>query len=169
MTVWTSLSPTIIQRSIQCKQLLKSVKDVIKSQISSSIPLEYHITAMARQATPPDKRKPDEPRSTYFDCPIPNSTDEQFEDHVFRVINSTSIHQHSPTCTKGPLGHIGCRLSYPSGCSKGNDVTIKELILKTPKNSEVNLKNKHSKIDLEYRITNFENNEYVNYESKNLI
>ena len=64
MTVWTSLSATIIQRSIQCKQLLKSVKDVIKSQISSSIPLKYHRTAMARQATPPDKRKPDEPRST---------------------------------------------------------------------------------------------------------
>ena len=67
MTVWTSLSPSIIQRSIKCKKLLESAKDVIKSQIASTIPLNYHITSMSRQATTPEERPTDEPRRTYYD------------------------------------------------------------------------------------------------------
>ena len=129
MTVWTSLSPSIIQRSIKCKKLLESVKDVIKSQIASTIPLNYHITSMSRQATTPEERPTDEPRRTYYDSPSPDLNLAGFEDHVHRVVNSTSVHQHSPTCTKGPLGHIGCRLSYPYECTKGSGVSINQLKL----------------------------------------
>ena len=129
MTVWTSLSPSIIQRSIKCKKLLESLKDVIKSQIASTIPLSFHITSMARQATTPEDRPPDEPRRTYFDSPLPDLNLTGFKDYVHRVVNLTLIHQHSPTCTKGPLGHIGCRLSYPSKCSNGNGVSINQLKL----------------------------------------
>ena len=96
MTVWTSLSPSIIQRSIKCKKLLESVKDVIKSQIASTIPLNYHITSMSRQATTPEERPTDEPRRTYYDSPSPDLNLAGFEDHVHRVVNSTSVHQHSP-------------------------------------------------------------------------
>ena len=72
---------------------------------------------MSRQATTPDERPTDEPRRTFYDAPSPDLNLAGFEVHVHRVVNSTSVHQHSPTCTKGPLGHIGCRLSYPSECT----------------------------------------------------
>jgi hypothetical protein len=106
MTVWTTLSPSIIQRSIQPKKLLKSLKEVIKSHISSSIPIEYHVKSLSRQATHPEKRSQEDPRRTFFDSPIPDTDENNFKHHVNCVVNSTSVHQHSPTCTKGSLGHI---------------------------------------------------------------
>ena len=169
MTVWTSLSPSIIQRSIKCKKLLESVKEVIKSQIASIIPLNFHIISLTRQATTPEERSPNEPRRTYYDSPSPDSDLIGFQDHVHRVVDSTSVHQHSPTCTKGPLGHIGCRLSYPSKCSKGNGVSINQLKLVQQKNTELILQKEHSKIDLNYKIIKLNDVKFDNVECKQLI
>lgn len=87
------------------------------------------MTSMARQATTPEDRSFDEPRKSCFDSPLPDLNLTGFKDHVHRVVKLTSINQHLPTCTKGPLGHIGCRLSYPSKCSNGNGVSINQLKL----------------------------------------
>jgi hypothetical protein len=62
------------------------------------------------------------------------------------------VHQHSHTCVKGPLGHIGCRLSYPSNCANGRGISISELKLIPPNNNKRNGKtistqNKNLKTD----------------------
>ena len=129
MTVWSVLCPTIIQQGIQCYKLLDSIKEVILSQIRGNIPKEYHLNALERQVTPPAHRSLCDPPRAYYDSLLPSEDETVFKKHVHNVVNSTAVHQHSHTCVKGPLGHIGCRLSYPSNCTNGNGISISELKL----------------------------------------
>ena len=171
MTVWCQMSPKIIQQSIQNKKLVPSIKKIILSHIASSIPLQYHVTALSTQATSPKNRLCEQPRRTFFDAPDPLKNFVGFNSHVHNVVNSTSVHQHSSTCVKGPRGHIECRLSYPTQCTNGKDITICELKLitkdiKSKKN--INTQNMISN-EIEYEEINFENIKFKNYENNNII
>ena len=175
MTVWSVLSPTIIQQCIQCKRLVNSVKEVILSQISSSIPLEYHMKALNRQATPPAHRSPSDPPRFFYDSPLPITSINEFNDHVYSVVNSTAVHQRSDTCIKDPLGHVGCRLSYPSNCTAGKSIEINELKIVNANNKKVDNnkvirqnvieKNNNNSDELMYEIIPEKNIKFNNIES----
>lgn len=167
MTIWCNLSPEIIQQSIKCKKLIPTIKEVILSHIASSIPLKYHVTALSTQATPPLNRCCQPPRRTFFDSPIPNENIVNFHSHVHDVVGTTSVHQHSPTCVKGPRGHMECRLSYPSNCSNGTGITICEL--KPTKPNNTNKKhgdNKEKNItEIKFEVIPYSNIHFVNIEN----
>ena len=191
LTIWSVLSPEVIQNSIQCYKLVDSIKEVILSQISSSIPLKFHVDALNRQATPPSYRSPNVPPRAFFDSPLPEENKNNFENHVYNVVNTTAVHQHSLTCVKGNLGHKGCRLSYPSNCTNGKGVTIiqlkvnhtenideKKSVTKNnqkdictnnidPQNLLLNVKD--NKKEIEYYEIKYEKIKFVNFENNYII
>ena len=171
MTVWCNLTPKIIQQSIQNKKLIPSIKEVILSHIASNIPLQHHLKALSTKATSPINLPREPPRRTFYDSPIPSENIDEFNCHVYNVVNTTSVHQHSPTCIKGPRGHIECRLSYPSLCTNGKDITISELKQVTIwKENNEETKNKAKKYnEIKYKEIKFEDIKFINYENNIII
>ena len=132
------ITPALLSYIAEYPDLVREAMDALDTQLTASIPLEYHRLAIATHQLRIAKR-----RDQAYDVPEPpllagDKIDTSkllewratFLEHTRIVVANRNVHRHEFSCECGAKGKIGCRYNMPMG----HNINNTRLVQLIPKN-----------------------------------
>ncbi len=112
---WSDLRPELLQQALTSPEALKALCQRLDSIVQCSLPSQ-------EIQVPKDGME-----ISLTMSPSPSKT-EEFTRRWTQVASRLNVHQHAPTCHKGKVGALRCRMGYPQACVN-HPTDLRELVV----------------------------------------